>query len=567
MTVDDILDAKVGSSQVTAIYVGNTLIWPTVAYTYVITSATIHFSSGSKLDAGAVGSLYSGNYAWVTGTVRVMNGSTLVDTLTDVTLNVEVDNTTDFTVINNRIYGYNLGTTETSVDKETDVDATYRTSESYEAGTVAQVPNTVVSRVPSTVREYGTAQIAPAPVSGSYWATLVLMRYDTSQSPCPAYGDTAQLSSAGGHDEANFSKTPWWDVTTYHLTYASGSEADDGPYITAEGYTTPVQVGDSWGVDDDLSDNIGFIFSDGGFWAQYDYANDLLTIESAGKTTYNNPRSVTVTITNEDASASVTAYQQSNALDNSYYDSSNYAIVIVTANNLAGAGGVYDVLYDSTTTFVEEYTSGTYYTPENITSNLSTVPSGIATFFDEDDNEITQVEGSGTIKMHLNANPSTPRWVSVYMTKDGAVTPTAHDDRLQDENLAVLPAGLLYPVVNQNTGRISIKWEWDSDSPTPTYPLQIEFTNLAYHYILSGESTEHTSTKMGTTTVSFSANETSVALTNQFIDMSSGTSGRCWFTAVGVTAIAYDSTDPTATFPTNKTFNVREPSPFEPINP
>lgn len=560
MKAEDILDAKVGSSQVTAIYLGNTLIWPTVAYTYEITSATIHFSSGSKLDAGAVGSLYTGNYAWVTGTVLVKNGSTVVETLSDVMLVPELDNTTDFLVRNNYyIYGHNLGTTVTSAYKSTSVDVTYRSSESFTVGSdVEQVMNEVESRVPSTVREYGTAQIAPAPVSGSYWVTLVLMRYDTAQSPCPAYGDTAQLSSAGGHNMANFSKTPWWDVTTYHLTYTSGSESDDGPYITDEGYTNPVQVGDPWGVDDDLSDNIGFIFSDGGFWAQYDYANDLLTIESAGKTTYNNPRSVTVTITNEDATASVTAYQQANALDNSYYDSSNYAIVIVTASNLAGEGGVYDVLYDSTTTFVEEYTSGTYYTPENITSNLSTVPSGIATFFDEDDNEITQVEGGGTIKMHLNANPSAPRWVSVYMTKDGAVTPTAHDDRLQDENLAALPAGLLYPVVNQNRGRISIKWEWDSDSPTPTYPLQIEFTNLAYHYILlSGESTEHTSTKMGTTTVSFSANETSVALTNQFIDMSSGTSGRCWFTAAGVSAIAYDSTDPTATFPTNKTFNVR----------
>ena len=69
MVLNEADDIKLGSGQVDAVYLGEDLVWPVGAITYEITAALLYYSSGNILDAGYNGSVYSGNYAYVMGTV------------------------------------------------------------------------------------------------------------------------------------------------------------------------------------------------------------------------------------------------------------------------------------------------------------------------------------------------------------------------------------------------------------------------------------------------------------------------------------------------------------------
>lgn len=555
MKVDDILDAKVGSSQVTAIYLGNTLVWPTAVYTYEITSALLHFSRGYRIDAGELNSNYSGNYAWITGTVIPYRDGVAQTPLTDVMLDPVLTNTTDFVVLRDYyIYGHNLGTSVTTQMKSTYVDVTYKGSPSFRVGSaVEQILNTetITAGTPYTVDT--STETYTDVIAGSYDLVLQLSRYNSRLSPCPAYGDTAGLTCYGWHREAQFSRTWWVEWTPYTHSFTSGSS-----YVIEEetnsGHTTPVQIGDAYDVNDVLEDNITFSFSDGGDWASYDYATDTLTIDNAGKTTYAFPRFVTITATNETASATVTAYQQANQLESSSYTYDIY-LRISRTTDFPAAGGTFPVIYRSQRVLTEVYTSGTY--TGDATPCYSSVSTTQGTL------SVSRVSGSGLVQLSLSSNMGGTKYVAVTIQSEDDISQSDYDWRYQQGD--TMPYGLLYPVVNAATGVVSMKWEWNSESTAPTYPLQIVFTGLVYHYVLDGSSTEYTTGITGEVTATFSANETAYSLSNKVPAHLGGTSGRNWFTASSVTGVGYDVNNPTETFPTDKTFSVREIGPITPI--
>lgn len=544
MVLNEADDIRLGSGKVDAVYLGDTLIWPQVAYTYVVISTTIHYSAGTNIDAGSVGSMYSGNYAYVTGTVQVKRDDTVVDTLYDEPLTIDYVSS-DFAVINEKVYGYNLGKQVTSGMLTTDVYVSYRTSVSVLAGVVSQVRNTRSQTSQSIEREYGTPTVSPRPVAGSYYVVLNANRYTTSGSPCPAYGSYATLTLYGGHNEANYSTTPWEDVQTTIYTYTSG--ATDTEYeVVDSGYTTPEKQGSEWGVDDTptLTENVS--------WASYDSTTKEVTIDNAGQTIYTQPRACLLTATNGDATATITLYQQANILEST---TTTYDIYchIERSSDFPAAGGTFPVSYRSRKTTTTTYTSGSYSATTNATSNVSLV--GCTSLVEE-------VSGSGTFNISLGSNAGGTKYISVTITSQDDISQSASDWRYQEG--APVVAGILYPVVNQLTGVVSMKWEWNTASVAPTYPLSVDIDTLVYHWVLSGETTEHTQSVTGTTTVSFSANNGTFSLNRKITPHLEGTSGRSWFTASSVTGVYFDADNQSETFPTDKTFNVREPSPIDP---
>lgn len=419
MTVEDILDAKVGSNQVTAIYLGSTLVWPTSgALTYVITGAQLNFSRGSALDAGEVDSDYSGNYAWVTGTVVPYRGDEPQTPLTNVMLVPTVTNTTDFVVRDTYyIYGHNLGTTPTSAIKETSVDVTYKTSDSFRVGsTVTQTRNieTITDGTPFVVD--GTPYETVDPIAETYWIVMNLSQYGNRMYPCPAYGNpSVSLVCYGGHDEATFSHTPWQEFTPRIHSFSSGSSYTVNEE-TNYGEYPPVQVGQSEPVNDDLSENIELTYSSvgGSGWASYNYNSDTLTIDNAGTYEYELTRSVIITATNGDKEESVTAYQHRNILE-TVIESFDLSVAIRDVGTFPDIGGTFYVDYISRRTYQNEYTSGTR-TPAATEAFTSDV---LASYFITP--SVNEVSGVGSFTIDVDANES---YVSV---RTGVVEIQAQD--------------------------------------------------------------------------------------------------------------------------------------------
>ena len=549
MKTEDLIDSKVGSRQVTAIYLGSNLIWPTAVVTYEITGAVLHYSSGNIIDAGAVGSNYSGNYAWVTGTVVVYHDGVVYDTLTNEMLTPDLNSSPDFVVLNDyNIYGYNLGVTESSTVKSATIDVTYRNSPSFTVGSqVEQEQNvdTVTTGTPYIVD--GPTVVAPDVVPNSYVIVLNLSRFTTRLNPCPAYGDTATLVCYGYHEEANFSTTYWTEYTPYIHSYTSGA-TQTIPQETDSGSYPPVQVGESSTEYDNIEDNIELSYgsSGGSGWATYDYANDLLTIDSAGSTVYQLPRGVTISVTNGTASESVTAYQHANIVESTSTQDDFY-ISIRRTTAFPGVGGTFPIDYHSQSVTSTEYTSGTVDTTTNlITSNVS---SSFGT------TSVNQVSGVGSFNLNLGANTSGQRYVYVYMIDDNDISHSDSDFRLQE--VEAVPQGEIYPNIvgaslQMPVGAVRLHWKQTSDTtPTPTYPYSITFTNLALHFVYDDIGTEMVEYPSGSSTefvATFQSDDSNFypASDRRFIPLLEGKTGECWFTA--------DSTSGAiATFP-HKTF-------------
>ena len=526
MKTEDIIDSKIGSRQVTAMYFGGVLRWPTSgALTYVITGAQLHFSRGSALDAGEVGSNYSGNYAWVTGTVVPYRGDEPQTPLTNVMLVPTVTNTTDFVVRDTYyIYGHNLGTTATYAAKETSVDVTYKTSADFRVGsTVTQTRNieTVTTGtpriVPTATEEY--TDIVP----NSYWVTLTITDYlhrYTYDHPCPAYGGSTTIECAGGHTTALYSRTFWEEITPYIHSFSSGSQYTIEE-ITDEGYYPPVEVtGHRTEVNDDLSNNISLTFSDGGNWATYDYANDLLTIDNAGLTRYNNPRSVTVVVTNGTASDSVTAYQQYNVPEATEY---LLAIAIDVQGNIPGEGGLFLADYESN--IITTYTSGAETDPAPVNASV-TATSNVTL-----DLVTPVVSGSGTLSFSVSENDSTTLWRDVRITLTSGGN-TAYDEVSQEPSqVIVTPKARIWPDLDANNQpRLNFAMTQGS------FPAgSVVLSGVQYWAVLenTGDGQPH-AVPVGDITITYDGQK--VVLTS--VPMyAPGTSGEHWFDATSVSRI------------------------------
>ena len=533
MKAEDILDAKVGSSQVTAIYLGNTLIWPTVAYTYEITGAVLNFSSGYRLDAGAVGSLYTGNYAWVTGTVVPYRGDEPQTPLTNVMLVPTVTNTSDFVVRDTYyIYGHNLGTTPTATIKETSVDVTYKTSDDFRVGsTVTQTRNieTVTDGTPYIVD--GTPYTTVDPIANSYWVVLNLSQYGNRMYPCPAYGNpSVSLVCYGGHDEATFSHTPWQEFTPRIHSFSSGSsytineETDYGEY-------PPVQVGQSEGVNDDLSENIELTFSPNGGsgWASYNYTRDLLTIDNAGTTEYQLRRYVTITATNGNATESVTAYQQGNFPETTDY---YVSIVINEELNIPHEGGVFTASYESN--IVTTYTSGTPTNPIPVNAEV-TASSNVTLELDE-----PTVSGSGLLFFSVSENDSTTLWQTVEITLNASGHTATATANQEPQPVITVPSARVYPTLDENNRPcLNFKMTYGQ------FPSGgVVLSGVQYWYLLEESSSgEPTPVSIGTVNIS-QDNQRVVVIQDPYLP---GTSGLHYFSATAVSSIGKSNT----TFPTD----------------
>ena len=413
MNPNDIQDAKVGSRQVTAIYLGSNLLWPTThVYTYEITGAILHYSSGSIIDAGAVGSNYSGNYVYVTGTVVVYTDGVPTETITNATLTPSVTNTTDFVVLNaHNIYGHNLGTTATSTVKSTYVDVTYRNSPSFRVGSAVQQERNYKTTTSSTVRVDSAPVIAVAEVPNTRYVDLVISRYNISGgNRCPAYGGTATMSYSGGHDEANYSTTSWTEWTTYTHTYTSGSVVVDPAVVTATGQYTPVMVGSQWTVADTIAQP--------SLPSWLTFSNGVLTIASEGTTAYANGRSADLTAYNGYASDTETIYQQYNVVEVVGY-AYNLSVDIDVTGTIPSSGGTYSVDYVAKRTQSDTYTSGAtaVHSETSITAEVTGTNCTPDTQF---------VYGAGSFSIDVDPN------ISTILTRDITVAISAFGESASD---------------------------------------------------------------------------------------------------------------------------------------
>jgi len=332
MNPNDIQDAKVGTRQVTAIYLGENLVWPAVPITYVITDAWIAYSSGNTINAAG------SNYAYALGNVSVWRGSTPIRTMENVHLDVSISSQ-DFSISRpvgfdyDVITGANLGANPTENIKTAAVTASYRGS-THSAGNVTQERNveTVTSQ---TVREEYDPVITTSEVPNSRYVVITLDNYNTAQHPCPAYGSDTTLSYYGGHDMANYSTVSWEDWTTVTHTFTSGVVEVDDPYVSDSGTYPPTIVGSSWGVDDTNSVTLSELPS----WLTLDGSE--LTIASEGTTTYADGRSATITASNGLITASVTVYQQENVATPDFEYETVFGDSTITTEVIAGSYYMY----------------------------------------------------------------------------------------------------------------------------------------------------------------------------------------------------------------------------------
>lgn len=523
MNPNDIQDAKVGTRQVTAIYLGENLVWPTShAVTYEITGAIIHYSSGNIIDAGAVGSTYSGNYVYVTGTVVVYTDGVATGTITDAMLTPTLTNTSDFVVLNaHNIYGYNLGSTATSAIKSTNVDVTYRNSPSFRVGSAVEQERNYDTVTSSTVRVEESPVIAPDEVPNTRYVDLVISRYKTSGSRCPAYGGTATMSYSGGHDMANYSTTTWNDWTTYTHTYTSGTVVVDPAVITASGQTTPVMVGQPWTVGDTLTAPT--------LPSWLTFSNGVLTIASAGIEPLPDGRSAALTVYNDYASDTETVYQQYNVVEEVNY-AYNLSVDIDVSGTIPSSGGTYSVDYVAKRTQTDVYTSGgeDVHSEEGISAEVSGSNCTPDTQF---------VYGAGTfdIVVDPNLSPVFTRNIGVTISEFGE---SASDSAVQDYYVEPsVDSAAISAFADFRTGRVSLRLVMTSG----TFPGEVVIGGLVYHYVPTG-SYERTIPILDEVTVDDPMIGVSLSEIPAF---SSGSSGEHWFTATSVSEIGLANT----TFP------------------
>ena len=520
MNPNDIQDAKVGTRQVSAIYLGDTLVWPALPMIYVITDAWLEYSSGNTINAAG------SNYAYALGNVNVYRGTSLIRTMTDVHLNVSVSSQ-DFNITRpsglsyDVITGNNLGTTPTSDVKTASVTASYH-GDTHSAGSVTQERN-IQTTTAQTVRVEDTPVITQDEVPNTRYVDLVISRYKTANNSCPAYGGTANMSYSGGHDMSNYSTTAWTDWTTLTHTFTSGSVVVDPAIVTATGQYGPTAVGDPWTVSDNISAPT--------LPAWLTFSNGVLTFASEGTDTYQNGRYAALTATNGSASDTETVYQQYNVVEETSY-AYNLSVEIDVSGTIPSSGGVYSVDYVAKRTQSDVYTSGATYahSETSITAEVSGTNCTPDTQF---------VTGAGTTSIEVDPNTST------ILTKDIIVTlsafgNTASDTAVQDVySPPVVATAAITADVNFRTGGIRMRLTMTSGT-FPSNPVVI--SGITYHYVRTGYTTEHTVPVVADVTIS---DPRLSELISEIPAWSAGDSGTHWFSATSVSEIGLGNT----TFP------------------
>lgn len=530
MKIDDIVGGKMkhGSTiyEMDEAKYSGIVVWPlNIVYTYQIVqnSITFHYTDGFYM-LRADGN----NAVYFTGTVQKMNGSTVVETLTGVTLTPSLQPNSEYYLGGSyTVWGYNLETTERAQYNE-------QITLSYQ-GATANVTVYQQANVKTAYGDpvYGTKIVDSEYVTGTsnYTLTFTADQYDSSSSRCPASGGTARFTRSGSHDEIY---TEYWHRTvTQNYTYtATGSTLY--PETTTQNGNTP---GNTRQVAD--IPTITKISGD----SAITLSGVVVTIPSEGQQEYLSGRSATFRAVNGTESESITIYQDINRQISTptVYD---IYVHIQRATDFPAAGGSFDVNYRSFKTVTEVWSSGTYPgTAEDTYSTIGVSPDGrgITTTTASGD-PLSRVAGQGTFKLNIPGNTDGgQRTITVYLTSEESIGSSDSDDRSQD--YTALPTGIVYPSVNPD-GRVTLHFELSSG--TPTYP--ITFTNLRLHHQPQGSSTDFTS--MEITGISITSSPYTTQLQNQHsipTPFSGSESGTCWFSAD--LAVGLDIRDTAQTFP------------------
>lgn len=521
MDTIELVRAYVGTTQVSRLYLGSELVWP-VNYTYNIVNATAHFSSGSFIDAGVVGSQYSGNYLYFTGTVRLQRGQTVISETTEY-LVPTVSNTSDFNVIYESSLGYyvvrgnNLGTIPTSSLKTTTVSVTFATSASYTIPqSFVQERNIETEGTPTTERVNGTPTVTTEDYD--YNVYINATSYASSSNPAPASGGSTILTYGASHTERQTTVTPWTDVTTPHYNYTSGATRDGTPYISDSGstttYGTPVGVQDTPTIS--------------GSATGFSRSGSTVTIESR-RTTPGQLRSVTYTASNGSASPmSVSIYQEANAIISTVVEPHLELAWDYSGSTFPGDGGVFGVTYRSEAKTTYTYTSReSTESSEPITSNVTSTnctPS------------VNTVSGYGGFSVTIARAGSSRRWVFCRITE-----PTSQEYiSISKQQEAYVP-----PVQNVATFEPYIWANPPQGSPYVrgyVYYLltimsgsvsQSTFTNVYLHWQVDGGLEQ--SLYLGDVSVSETTTEYGILVPSSGATIPTFTSGtiKAWFTITG----------------------------------
>jgi len=518
MTTEDILSAYVGTTQVSRLYLGSDLVWPS-NYTYNIVNATAHFSSGSFIDAGVVGSQYSGNYLYFTGTVRLQRGQTVISETTEY-LVPTVSNTSDFNVIYESSLGYyvvrgnNLGTIPTSSSKTTTVSVTFATSASYTIPqSFVQERNIETEGTPTTERVNGTPTVTTE--AYDYNVYISATSYASSSNPAPASGGTTTLTYGASHTERSITVTPWTDVTTPHYNYTSGATRDGSPYISDSGSTT------TYGTPRGVEDTPTISGSATGFTR----SGNTVTIANRGTTT-EQARSVTYTASNGNATpATVTIYQEANAIISTVVEPHLELAWDYSGSTFPGDGGVFGVTYRSEAKTTYTYTSReSTESSDPITSNVTSTnctPS------------VNTVSGYGAFSVTIARAGSSRRWVFCRITE-----PTSQEyvsiSKQQDaytQRVAAFTA-IAYPQTSSDYTKGHVYYNFEVSSGSLSSDT---LTDVVLHYKVGNGS--ETTVYIGDMTVyAMGTNELEELVSTQGTVpvFSSGQSVETWLSASGI---------------------------------
>jgi hypothetical protein len=290
-------------------------------------------------------------------------------------------------------------------------------------------------------------------------------------------------------------------------------------------------VGQSWGVNDDLSENIELTFSPNGGsgWASYDYTRDLLTIDNAGTREYQLRRYVTITATNNNVTESVTAYQQGNLPETTDY---YVSIVINEELNIPPEGGVFTASYESN--IVTTYTSGTPTNPIPVNAEV-TASSNVTLELDE-----PTVSGSGLLFFSVSENDSTTLWQAVEITLNASGHTATATANQEPRPVITVPSARVYPTLDENNRPcLNFKMTYGQ------FPSGgVVLSGVQYWYLLENSSSgEPTPISIGT--VNISQDEQRIVVRQ--VPYLPGSSGLHYSSATAVSSIGKSNT----TFPTD----------------
>lgn len=534
MKIDDIVGGKMkhGSTiyEMDEAKYSGIVVWPlNVVYTYQIVqnSITFHYTDGFYM-LRADGN----NAVYFTGTVQKMNGSTVVETLTGVTLIPSLQPNSEYYLGGSyTVWGYNLGATERAQYNE-------QITLSYQGATAnvtvyqqANVKTAYGSPSDTTIVDYDH----PGTPSITYSVSLSANKYrkTTSSDVCPASG-TASGDYVQLYCSAEHTTTTPYPYTVYRTQNYKYTATGDTLYPETTVYDSGTTNVTSTTTDDVSGSITGSAtgFTRNGL--RVTIANRL-KVEGA-------ERSVTYTARNGNASSSVTLYQQANAyirtistpiLSASFHD---YNPVTDTLPASGTALSSIRIDYVSQEETREEYTSGVYTETNPFTSTVAADRNCSIL------NGVTTVSGTGSYYISVPSNSLGSRTVQTsvnYNDKHGVASIT------QDGNAQSVSATLNPYIYKSGTNkcRVSLRLTIASaDRSKVTWPVSV--SNIVVNNNITGTGTVTYSYE----TVSFPTPETGKEYSEYMLPRVLLLDG-----ATGTAQVVKDSTKPTSDQITNFT--------------